>query len=183
MTNENLLRLAALAVVSGETKKLYDAAREATEMEAGARMPVRSPIDGTKLAVVSMSDPDPKPRIADERAFAAWVEKTYPDDVEWDFEIVGTHEQVAAALYEHAPELVKRVAKVTPHFRARVLEDSTDRGVVVGPGGEVDVPGVVMDQGVPSLRVSPAKDAMPAVVELMRERMPLELLAGGDDAA
>ncbi|MFJ1765021.1 hypothetical protein ACIOD2_32170 [Amycolatopsis sp. NPDC088138] len=183
MSDDNLLRLATLAVVSGATKELYDDARKNTALEAGARVSVRSPLDGEKIGTVSMSDPDPKPRISDERAFADWAEKTYPDDVEWDFAILGSHEQVAAVLYEHAPELVKRIAKVSPHFRARVLEDSTDAGMPVGPGGEADVPGVSMSSGVPSLRVVPAKGALPVVIELMRERMPLELLAGGDDAA
>lgn len=183
MTDDNLLRLATLAVVSGATRQLYNDAHSNTTMEAGSKVTVRSPIDGARIGTVSMSDPDPKARIADERAFAEWAETTYPDDVEWDFQVIGTHEQVATVLYEHAPHLVKRIAKVTPHLKKRVLEDSNYTGVVVGPGGEADVPGVVMDQGVPSLRVSPAKDALPAVLQLVRERLPLELLAGGDDAA
>lgn len=183
MTEDRLLRLAALAVVSGETKKLYDAAREDTDLPAGHRGTVRSPIDQSKIAVVSVSDPDPKPRIADERAFAEWAEQTYPDDVEWDFAITGTHEQVADVLYNHAPHLVKRIAKATPHLRARVLEDSQDAGAPVGPGGEADVPGVVMDQGVPKLTVAPVKGALPVVHQLMRERLPLELLADPDGAA
>jgi hypothetical protein len=184
MSDDNLLRLATLAVVSGATRQLYNDAHGSTVLEAGSKVTVRSPIDGSRIGTVSMSDPDPKPRIADERAFAAWAETTYPDDVEWDFAVLGSHEQVAAVLYEHAPELVQRIAKVTPHLRARVLEDSAEHGVPVGPGGELDVPGVVMDQGVPSLRVSPAKGALPVVLQLVRERLPLELLAGGpEDAA
>lgn len=180
---DDLLRLATLAVVAGETKKLYDAARDSADLQPGHRGTVRSPIDQSKIAVVSVSDPDPKPRVADERAFAQWAEKTYPDDVEWDFAIVGTHEQVAAVLYEHAPELVKRIAKVTPHLRARVLEDSLDAGCPRGPGGEADVPGVVMDEGVPRLTCVPVKGALPVVYQLMRERLPLELLADPEGAA
>lgn len=183
MTNENLLRLVALKVVSDQTKKLYDTTRE-TEgegMEPGQRMPVKSPIDGTKLGTVSMSDPKPTARISDRGAFTAWAEQSYPDDVEWDFEIVGTHEQVAALLYEHAPELVKRVAKVTPRLLKTVLEGSSQFGDPVGPSGELDIPGVVVETGQPRVSCLPADGALPAVYQLMRDRLPLELLAADPD--
>lgn len=186
MNPERMQRLVALKVVKDETSRLYaDALKEDTGLTPGSKLMVYSPVDGKKLGAVSMSDPDEKPVITDEKVFAAWVEKTYPDDIEWDFEIVGTHEQVCDVLFNHAPALVKRIAKVTPHFRARVLEESLEHGAPVGPGGELDLPGVAMLKGEPRVSCLAAKEALPSVARLMREHLPLELLAGPDpeDAA
>jgi hypothetical protein len=183
--SERLQRLVALKVVKDETTRLYAAAlKEDVGLTPGSKLMVYSPVDGKKLGAVSMSDPDEKPAITDEKAFAAWAEKTYPDDVEWDFEITGTHEQVCDVLYQHAPNLVKRIAKPTSHFKVRVLEDSQEYGAPVGPAGELDVPGMAMLKGEPRMSCLAAKEALPSVARLMREHLPLELLAGGpEDAA
>lgn len=176
---EQLLRLSALKVLSDKFKKLYDEARaeESAGITRGSTIMVYSPVDGEKLGAVSMSDPKTTARIADQNAFAAWAARLYPDDVEFEFEIIGSHQEVVAVLYEHAGHLLKRTSRVSPKLVKQVTACSAEVKEPAGPNGELDVPGVVVETAESRLSCLPASGALPTVMALVRERLPLELLA------
>lgn len=184
------LTVAVLRVLSMHTKDRYDQARADVEdhMNVGDRRMVRSPLDGTKLGAVYMTDPKPVAAIVDEPAFTAWMQDTYPDRVETEYQIVGSDAEVIAVLFEHAPRLLKRTTRVTSSARKELLTDSVKVGQPVGPGGELDVPGVEVKQGRGFVACKPTDDALLAVYELVTSgRVALDgtvrqELEAGDDA-
>ncbi|WP_409186680.1 hypothetical protein F9C11_21565 [Amycolatopsis sp. VS8301801F10] len=191
--NTVALRVAALKHLKDRIDDAYNAARaeQAEAMPKGARWPVVSPLDGVKLGTVSKSEPKVRARIADENAFGAWAAANYPDDTEYAFRIVGSEQEVHEALYTHAPHLVKSVTVVSRDLRKRVERMSAATGVPTGPGGEVDVPGVAVDDPDGVVSCLPADGGWQSVVELVRaDAALLELLArpvaaieAGGDAA
>lgn len=165
------LRVAAHKLLRDRAEAAYDAvrAKAAKSMDRADRKSVYTPDKKTYLGAVSLSNPERTAGIGDAAAFLDWVKATYPDEVEFDMEIVGPADEVKAVLYQHAKHLVKLVEKVTPAFRAKVLEASNNAGEPAGPSDELDVPGIVMSEAATS-RVSfrPAKDAGHAITELIR---------------
>jgi hypothetical protein len=166
------LRVAALNYLSSRIVKAYaDVRREAeAELTRGSRMAVYAPDGRTKLGAVSRSAPEKTAGVADVGAFKAWVKQHYPDDIEFDLEIVGAEDEVKAALYQHAKHLVQPVEKVSQSLKAAVLAASTAYGAPAGPDGELDVPGIVVSENAPSqVSFRPANGATLAVVDLVRE--------------
>ncbi len=133
-----------------------------------------------KAALTTMMEPgdsshpviptgDPKPPIAgavtyrhggssvlvtDETKFREWVDENYPGEVEM-------------------------IERVRPAFQGRFVDAN---GVVVGPGGEIDVPGIGVVTGAPSLSVAPDKKTADQLWLSMRGRTLLELIeAAGDE--
>jgi len=84
----------------------------------GAKLP-----DGTKIATITVSNPQPKPTITDEQAFARFVEDIAPDEV-------------------------ITVKVVRPAYAQKLLEEMEKRGAaeMIDPGnGEIlDVDGIEM---------------------------------------
>jgi len=168
---EMWLRLAAAAERRNRAVDHYNAMRTTVEkvMDRGDTKKVYAPNGGPKLGAVSMSDPRETAQVADADAFLAWVEKTYPKSVEADVDITGPEDEVKEVLFVHAKHLLTPRKRVAQKLRAEVLEISTRAGQPVGPGGEADVPGIVMAPAAPS-RVSflPDPGAGDAVAALVR---------------
>jgi hypothetical protein len=183
MTNELALRVAALRALRDQAGQAFDDAKTEleTSMEKGDTLAVFSPIDRTEIGSVSKSKPKPAARISDLTAFAAWVGERHPDEVTSSYEVTGTTKQVTDVLFVHAPHLIRRVPKVNPALVAQILTQSSKLGEPVGPEGETDVPGIVVETADGRLSCRVTEDAFAAVLALIRAgRMPLELLAGGE---
>lgn len=186
MTNELALRVAALRALRDRAGQAFDAAKTEleTSMEKGDTLAVFSPIDRTEIGSVSKSKPKPAARVADPVAFAAWVAEHYKTEVASEYEVTGTTRQVADVLFAHAPHLIRRVPKVNPALVSQVLVQSSKLGEPVGPEGETDVPGIVVETADGRLSSRITDVAFDAVLALIRAgRMPLELLTGEEGAA
>lgn len=173
------LTVAALKVISDYTLKRYNEARAelAARMQRGDRMIARSPLGDVKVGTVSKTDPKPVARITDESAFTAWVQENYPDRMVYDFDVIGSDQEVKAVLFEHAPHLLRKVTKPDLEFVRGVRQDSLFVGAPVGPGGEAEVPGLAVDQPEGDVRCRPDEDGLAAVLELFRaDRLTLESL-------
>lgn len=142
--SELWLKVAALRMLSDRASDAYERARLEAEavLPKGARWPVE--IDDVKVGTVTRSAPGKAAHVSDEVAFTAWVKERYPEDVEPEIDIVGTTEQVKAALYEHERDLVKLRDRVKNRRRAEVLEASAKYGKPASPDGDLEVPGVVV---------------------------------------
>jgi hypothetical protein len=165
-----LLPVAVLKTLSSHTKDRYELARaEAADLIGpGDRRIVRSPLDNAKLGAVYMTDPPAKAVLTDEAELVAWLTAHgYDDRVESRYEVTGTAEQVEQVLFEHAPELLSRRAKLTSAAKQELLTDATAVGQAIGPGGEVDVPGIAIHKGEPVVACKPDPDALLAVYELV----------------
>lgn len=171
MTDDLWLRVAAHKLQADRAGEAYDAVRKeaAKGMDLADRKSVYTPDKKTYLGAVSLSNPEATAGVGDVGAFTEWVKASYPDEVEFDMEIIGPDDEVKALLYQHGKHLVKLVEKVTPAFRASVLEASNDRKEPAGPNGELDVPGIVMSKAATSrVAFRPAKEAGHVIAELVR---------------
>lgn len=180
MSTEDLaLRVAALKVVADTARDAYNQARAdaAAVMQRGDRLMGRSPLDGAKIGAVTKTDPKPVCRITDESALTDWVVEHYPNHVEFDFDVIGSDQEVKSVLFEHAPHLLRRTRTISPDLLRQLREDSTALGAPVGPGGEADVPGLVVEIPEGTVSCRPDPDAFAVVVELVRsERLSFESL-------
>lgn len=166
------LRVAAHKLQSDRASDAYDTVRQeaAQGMDLADRKSVYTPDKKTYLGAVSLSNPEATAGVGDAGAFLEWTKATYPDEVEFDMEIIGPDDEVKALLYHHGKHLVKLVEKVTPTFRASVLEASNDRKEPAGPNGELDVPGIIMSKAATSrVAFRPAKEAGHVIAELIRD--------------
>jgi len=166
-------RMAAAKELKDRAEDYYDAVKAEAKSEQGMargdRKRVYAPDGHTKLGTASMSDPKRTAQVTDVGAFVEWVRANYPKSIEMDADIIGPDDEVKAALFLHAPHLVKPRDRVSSQLRAAVLEASNLAGVVVGPGGELDVAGVAFGEASQS-RVSflPDDDAGPVVAKMVR---------------
>lgn len=169
MTADPMLPVAVLKVLSAHTKDRYEKAREEAEGQLGQgdRHIVRSPLDGTKLGAVYMTDPKPVAAIVDEQALTEWMAEHYKTRVESTYDIVGSEREVLDVLFEHAPRLLKRRTRLTVAARKELLSEAVKLGQVVGPGGEAEVPGVEVRQTEGYVACKPTDDALLAVYELV----------------
>jgi hypothetical protein len=168
---DNLLLLAAIGLLRNRAKSAYDTARIQVEkdMKRSDRLSVWDPEEKVYLGAVSKSNPEKTAGVGDAEAFLAWVKATYPDDVDWDMDIVGPDDEVKAVLYQHAKHLVKLKEIVKPSFRASVLEASNAAKEAAGPGGELDVPGIIMSAAASSnVSFRPSPEAAATLTELIR---------------
>lgn len=165
------LRLAAHALLKTRAKASYDAVREEAEkvMDLADRKSVYDPTRKTYLGAVSKTNPEKTAGVGDASAFLDWVRATYPDEVDWDMDIVGPDDEVKAVLYQHAKHLVKLREVVKPSFRAKVLEASNNAKEPAGPSDELDVPGIIMSAASTStVSFRPSPDAAATLTELIR---------------
>ncbi len=145
-------------------------AATADVMEPGEAHPVRTP-DGAMLARVRMTNPKPKTtaRITDHVALTEWIGREYPERVQVVPTISDRTEEVIAVLAEHAPHLVELPTSLPTWCTEEVVKLSAKAGRPVGPGGELDVPGVLVETatGTPSVSVAEkADDFLVLVAEL-----------------
>jgi hypothetical protein len=149
--SELWLKVAALRMLSDRANGAYEKARLEAEavLPRGARWPVE--VEGVKVGTVSRSAPGKVAQITDPVAFLAWAKEHYPEEIEPVLDVVGTEEQVKAALYEHedSRHLVKLGEKAKQSLRATVIEASAAYGAPAGPNGELDVPGVAVTPSAP----------------------------------
>lgn len=168
---DNLLRLAAIGLLRNRANAAYDALRAEVEkdMKRSDRLSVWDPDEKVYLGAVSKSNPEKSAGVGDAEAFFNWVKATYPDDIDWDMDIVGPDDEVKAVLYQYAKHLVKLKEIVKPAFRAKVLEASNAAKEPAGPSDELDVPGIVMSAAASSnVSFRPSVEAAATLTELIR---------------
>jgi len=164
------LKIAALKLLSEYTKRCYDGARHeaARVMKRGERLVARSPIDDQKIAVIPMSDPSKVAEVVDEEALTDWLAEHYPDTVTSGYRIIGSQPEVIAVLFEHAPHLIKRCRAIQLEALHEIKRLSATLGEPVGPGGELDVPGLKVTTPDPVLSCRPAEGALDIIRDLHR---------------
>lgn len=178
MSNEELaVKVAALKVVSDFTKARYDEARGEVSavMAAGDRLMARSPIDGTKIGPVVKTDPKPVAKVVDEAALTEWMGEHYPENVKAGYEIAATDGEIEQVLFEHAPHLLKHRRRIKPEVVAEIKRESAAMGCPIGPGGEVDLPGIAIDTPDPVVSCKPDPVTALAVVQQLFREGRLEL--------
>lgn len=171
MSTEDLaLRVAALKIVADMSRDAYNQARAtaAAAMQCGDRLMGRSPLDGAKIGAVTKTDPKPVCRITDQSALTDWVAEHYPNHVEFDFDVIGSDQEVKSVLFEHAPHLLRRTRTIAADLLRQLREDSAAIGAPVGPGGEADIPGLVVETPEGTVSCRPDPEAFSAVAELVR---------------
>lgn len=164
------LKAAALKTISDYTRAKYDEARTelAATMGQGDRVIARSPLDNTKVGAVYVTDPKPVCRITDQAALTDWMVEHYRELTETGYEICGSDSEVIAVLFEHAPHLLRQYRRVKPDDMRELRAAAVTLGQPVGPGSEVDIPGIEVDhpEGVVSCKPDPG--ALQTVLALHR---------------
>lgn len=165
-----MLRVAALKVISDFTKEKYDEARAeaAGVMRRGDRRQVYSPLDGSKIGPVSMSDPKVNSVVTDEDALTEWMKPRYPEAIESGYKIVGSEAEILSVLIVHAPNLIKRTTRVGRQALMQIHADAIAVGQAIGPSSEADMPGVELVRPDPVVSCRPDPDtSLSAVMELV----------------
>lgn len=188
MTDPIVNRVGVLKVVHEHVTTLYNAAREDASkvLTKGSRIPVCTP-DGEKIATVSKTDPVKTARINDEPAFEAWVRANHPDRIKTVQAISGTETEVKKVLFAHAPHLLRPYTVVDPELVKEIKQRSMKAGQPVGPEGETDVLGVVVERPDGTVTCRPDDDGLGEVIQMFRSgQLTFEGLAqieGPDGAA
>lgn len=147
------LRAAQLAALSTSFAEAFKEAKLDLEALMNVRDTARPTIPGTDTvaATVSYKAGSDAIRVTDSDALTAWVDENYPGEVE-------------------------SIERIRPAFMQRFVNAN---GVVVGPGGELDIPGIkVLPSSDPSVAVTVPKAARPMVLESIRA-LTLQQLLGG----
>ncbi|WP_290055633.1 hypothetical protein [Amycolatopsis solani] len=168
---EQWLRLAAASLQRNRADDYYATVQAETResMDPGDTKRVYLPGTRTRLGTASMSNPTETATITNEPALVEWARKHYPDLIEMDADIIGADDDVKAVLFQHAKHLLRPRDRLSAKLKRDILEASNRAGEPSGPGGEVDVPGVVMAaKASPHVSFLPAPDAAEAVAELVR---------------
>lgn len=168
MHEDPYLPVAVLKVFSEHAASRYDDARaEITEtMAPGDRRIVRSPLDNAKLGAVYRTDPKPKTVITDRDLLTEWFERNYPDQMEDGYQVAAAESEVIDVLFAHAPHLLRRVRQIRGAALSSLRKESVSLGQVVGPGGEMDIPGIEMETVDGTIACRPEPGALEAVRQL-----------------
>lgn len=151
--------------VEAEYRKAHD--ELASTMRRGAKLPAVTADDRT-IATCSMSSPEREAVITDRAALTDWYARHYPDHVEERHTVSGSTDEVVAVLREYAPHLVSTETVLRPWALSELCEVAKAEKAVVGPGGEMDLPGVEMQRPNGRLTVrltDEADDAMASLVD------------------
>jgi hypothetical protein len=169
--NDLALQVAALKVLSDYTMEHYLKARaEANRvMKRGERLVARSPIDDTKIAVIPKSEPKRITNVVDEPALIAWMAEHYPEHIVGGTEVIGSQPEVIRVLFEHAPHLLKRVKRVSGEVLSDIKQASSALGQPIGPGAEVDIPGLEVREPDPVVSCRPTDEALAIIKHLHAE--------------
>lgn len=175
--NELMLSVAVLKVLKEHIEERYNLARADAEkaLGPGDRHIVRSPLVpegaklGPKLGAVYMTDPKNEARITDEGALSEWLcSHKYRPMTKPAYVITATEEELISLLMKHAPRLLKPVRSVTSDARKELLSTAKAMGEPVGPGGELDIPGIsVQPTGNAYVACKADEDALLSVYELI----------------
>lgn len=135
-----VLNVAILTFLQKRLKDETDTTRgQASElMKKGDTLSARSPIDDSKIARVSKSDPKKRATVTDRLAVEQWVTDRHPEKLVERTEIVGPMPDVLAVLRAHAPHLVEDKKSVPDWAVNELLLKAEKAGVPVGYGGELD---------------------------------------------
>lgn len=158
-----------LAVVKNRVTKAFDAAHKDNGfLKPGDRLTITDPFDeSVKIGTVSKTDPSNVAAVSDSEAFTAWMAENYPEQVRESVRVTGTHDEVATVLAVHAPHLLSAPrTEVRDWAESAVLKRSAAAGRPVGPGAEVDVPGVTVTPGKAGLVVRPNAQAEQVITAL-----------------
>jgi len=149
---ERLLLLSALEKRVAAMKAETQAELKATVPPGTTLKPSLGP--GEQLGTVSFTLSNLRASVADMDAWAAWAEKNYPQNV-------------------------SMVLVVADWLTEKALALSTKAGRPVGPGGELDPPGITLRPTAPYVSARPKPEAMPALWAQIRDRLP-ELTEAGE---
>lgn len=169
MTDELMLRVATLKVISEYTAEQYKAVREqaAADLGPGDRRMVRSPMGNHKLGSVYMTDPKPTATITDREALTDWYGQHYPELIVDGYEVAASDKELIDLLWVHAPHLLRKRRQIKAEALSDLRKGCAAMGVVVGPGGEADVPGVEVSTADGVVTCRPDDGALLAVMELV----------------
>lgn len=173
MSDDLMLKVAALKVISDFTKEKYDEARAeaAAVLRRGDRRQVYSPLDGSKIGPVSMSDPKVSSVLTDEAALTEWMRQRYPETIESGYKVIGSEAELVSVLFVHAPHLLKHMKRVKRDALMRIHADAVAVGQPIGPSGEADMPGIELQRADPVVSCRPDPDSsVLAVMELIHNQ-------------
>jgi hypothetical protein len=193
-SDPRMVRAAVLQVVSSTTERAYKEAKATAgqDLASGDRRTVRSPLDGRRIGAVYRTDPKPVAVITDENALLDWYAERYPHLVKREYKIRETRiSEAIEVLYDHAPELLEPIRTLDPATRRQLEADVKRFGYGLGPGSEMDIPGIERQTKEGVVSCEPADDALGVVLDLFAAsrvgldghvRPALES-SGGNDAA
>jgi len=187
---DRLRAVARSTVLLDVVKELHEQARAALRDSVDELAEVTGTAGNHRVdgVAATLTDPQPKPRVADSEAFAGWFADAYPDDVEtvnrvkvvdhqaaWDALQdldLGTDERAVNKLF-HALEPVRET--VLPEKALDLAYDRgrlhvTDDGVIDVDTGEW-VPGLSVSRAKPTLQVRLEKAARAAAKRLVRDAL------------
>lgn len=178
MSDDLWLRMAALKAASNAFSTAYERARKeaATKLARGEKHMPRADPDGPAIATVDMTNPKPSVTITDMAALVQWMATNYAQHVETKYIPDGqASDEIVAVLFAHAPHLLRTERRVNAEVLADMLDRTAKARVPVGPGGELDVPGIKWAMSSAVVRCTPTDDALPEVLGLWRSgRVDLE---------
>lgn len=160
-------------------------------LRSGDRMTVVSSLDAIELGMVYRTKPKASAVVSDMPTLVAWHAQHYPERLTTRNEIRdGAHDEAMAVLTEHAPHLLTSRMVLPDWALGEVRHATVAAKQACGPGGELDMPGVVFEPpGDGSVVVKPGPDADEAIAALWRagrigeDGHLLALPAGQEDAA
>ena len=125
---------------------------------------------GSELGIVVRSKPQPSAVVVDRVKFAGWMAEHYPGRVHTVVSLPEENLEAAIqVLHSSAPELLDEELMVEDWAESEVLACTVRAGEPCGPGGELDVPGVVFQPaGEGTVQVRLGADAPRMIEELWR---------------
>ncbi|MFC0546899.1 hypothetical protein [Kutzneria chonburiensis] len=172
MTDDPKSLALAMVVLKFVADKINPAVRE-LRAKAGAALDARDRVTalgpgGEVLGTITKSAPKPVAEVTDVEAFTAWMDAHWPDRVEHGATIVPSMMDTAiAALRTYAPHVLRHHQAVLPWALAEVLRTSEAAKQPVGPGGELDVPGVTVTTATGTVSTRIDAEALPVLAELL----------------
>jgi hypothetical protein len=124
--------------------------------------------DSRNLALWLKTKPKKQVWASDRTAWTEWVRVNYPDKMRDDFEYPNDPKEIKKLFYIHDFDRLTPVSYVDPDFEAEVFENSRKYGSPVGPGNELDIPGVVVHTPPSQLRCTPGQLAFATIDALLR---------------
>ncbi len=168
--DEVMVRTAVLKVISDYTRNTYNQQRQATRehLAEGDRKIARSPLDGSKLGAVYVTDPKPECHVTDPQALTDWMFEHYPELTETGYEIAGSDAEVIDVLFQHAPHLLRPYRRVKAEDMREMRANAIALGQPIGPGSEADVPGMEVHHPEGVVTCKPDPGALRAVMDLWK---------------
>lgn len=166
--DEVIIRTAVLKVISDFTKTAYNDQRVASRLHLaeGDRKIARSPLDGSKLGAVYVTDPKPECHVTDPAALTEWMFEHYPELTETGYEIAGSDAEVIDVLFQHAPHLLRPYRRVRSDDMRELRGNAIALGAPIGPGSEADIPGLEVHHPEGVVTCKPDPGALRAVMDL-----------------